>query len=215
MSDQEEQEHVQYQQSYFDRHCDIFRQPIPEDIDERTRLIVKAAYLKPSGHILDVGTGMGVLIKHFLEQGILPGSIIGCDLSSEMLKEAAKRYPEATFWQGDFKNFPTEFHKFEAIFFNACFGNIFDQDLAIEKAFSLLKPRGAIVISHPLGNKFVSELKAQDPKLVLTLMPTQEDLQEWARLGMEVETFVDDTDFYLAILRKFPAKTETTTDSSA
>ena len=215
MSDQEEQNHVQYQQSYFDRHCDVFRQEIPADIEERTRLIVKAAYLKPAGHILDVGTGMGVLIKHFLEQGILPGSIVGCDLSSEMLKEAAKRYPEATFWHGDFKAFPTEFQKFEAIFFNACFGNIFDQDGAIAKAFTLLKPRGSIVISHPLGNKFVAELKAQDPKLVLTLMPSREKLDKWSKLGMEVETFVDDSDFYLAILRKFPAKTETAKSPSA
>lgn len=195
--------HLEYQKQFFDSHCDVFRQPIAEEIEERTRRIVQAAGLKPDSKVVDVGTGTGVLIKHFLEQGVAASNVLGCDLSNRMLEEAAQRYPGVRFWQGDFVEFHGPESFADAIFFNACFGNIFDQDRALATASQVAKSGAAIVISQPLGNEFLERLQQQYPQLVLTLMPGKDKLENWAnRLQLSLEKLEDNPDFYLCVLRK-------------
>jgi ubiquinone/menaquinone biosynthesis C-methylase UbiE len=199
----QKQEHIEYQRQFFDSHCEYFRQPIPAEIEERTRLIVKAAGLSADSTVVDVGTGTGVLIKHFFEAGVLPQNITGCDLSSNMLQEARERYPGVNFRQGDFVEFDGASDSADAVFFNACFGNILDQDRALQTAMRITKPGGVIVISQPLGNAFLEGLRDQYPQLVLTLMPAKEKLDEWAqRLQLTLDFIRDEPDFYLAVFRK-------------
>lgn len=201
--DDQRREHCEYQRRYFDKNCDFFRQSIPEEIEERTRETVRQAHLNSGSRVLDVGTGMGVLIKHFVEFGVLPENVVGCDLSSSMLEEAKKRFPQTTFWQGDIADFPVDeySHYFDAVFFNACFGNIFDQPRAIAVASRVVHGGGAIIISHPLGNRFVDQLRSQDQNLVLTLMPDRAQLETFCRdNNLTLAEFRDETDFYLAKL---------------
>jgi ubiquinone/menaquinone biosynthesis C-methylase UbiE len=202
---QDKRRHVDYQRRYFDQHCDVFRQAIPEEVEERTRLIVESAALSSESRVVDVGTGMGVLVKFFLQAGVSPNNIIGVDLSDRMLEEARKRYPDVNFVQADFAEFAGDPAGYDAVFFNACFGNIFDQDKAIIVATHLLAAGGRIVISHPLGNEFVQQLKDSDPHLVLTLMPDRKKLEQWChRFPLSLQTYRDEPQFYLAILQKNP-----------
>lgn len=197
--------HIQYQQEYFDSNCEFFRQPIPADIEERTRAIVKAADLNDTSRVLDVGTGMGVLIKHFLECAVAESNVTGVDLSECMLGEAKRRYPRAHFWQGDISEFKSEDRLFDAVFFNACFGNIFDQERALAVAANVLNSGGRTVISHPLGNTFVKQLREQDPSLVLTLMPDRNQLIQWCnKLPCALSIYRDEPDLYLAVLVRQP-----------
>jgi hypothetical protein len=48
---------------------------------------------------------------------------------------------------------------FDAIFFNAVFGNLFDQHVALTKACFLLRPGGYVVVSHPLGKAWLEQLR--------------------------------------------------------
>ena len=195
--------HCEYEKQYFDKHCDFFRQPIAAEIEVRTRQIVRQAKLNSGSRVLDVGTGMGVLIKHFIEFGVKPENVVGCDLSHNMLAEAKTRFPKATFWQGDIADFPTDEyrHYFDAVFFNACFGNIFDRAGAITVASHDLRSGGAIIISHPLGNSFVDQLRSYDRNLVLTIMPNRDRLQNFCNDNdLTIAELRDEPDFYLAKL---------------
>lgn len=195
--------HVQFQKEYFDRNSEFFRQPIPQEIEERTRRIVESANVGETSRVLDVGTGMGVLVKHFLACGVKPENIVGIDLSEKMLGEARSRYPGVTFRQGDFVDYNDGANAFDAVFFNACFGNIFDRERALQVARDLSKPGASVVISHPLGNKFVRELQEREPDLVLTEMPPHAEVENWcATLGLELAMHIDEPDFYLTILQK-------------
>lgn len=195
------EKHVDYQKLYFDGNVDFFRQPIPAEISQRTREIVALANLSSSMRVLDVGTGVGVLIPYFIDSGIPAEAIRGCDLSAEMLTEARKRHPKVNFWQGDILEYNPENIRFDAIFINACFGNFFDQYAAFRHCAELLASKGKIVISHPLGNGFVGRLKEQDPLLVLSLLPERAQLEGWCdKLNLRIDIFRDETDFYLAIL---------------
>lgn len=203
------QPHIEMQSHYFDDKAEIFVQPIPEDIQELTKSIVQSARLARDAKVLDVGTGAGVLVGHFLEEGLSRDNIVGCDLSTEMLRNAESRYPEVTFWQGDIvdlagsvgSQLPEGLQSFDAIFFNACFGNMWDQEETLKAALRLLVPGGKIVISHPLGSKFVDSLHRHEPHIVPHLLPDYELASVWRdRLGFEVEHFEDRGDFYLVIL---------------
>ena len=195
--------HDSMQSEYFNERVNFFCQPIPEEIQERTRKIVASANLDNHSWILDVGCGVGVLFGHFLEAGVAEEHITGCDLSSEMLKSAKDRHKDAKYFQGDIIDFPANLAHFDAIFFNACFGNIFDQKAALQKATTLLKPQGVIVISHPLGASFVKELHENEPDIVPHLLPNKETLSTWAsELGIQLKSFVDDVNFYAACLQR-------------
>lgn len=195
-------EHREFQRSYFKRAVDFFRQPLPEDIDKRTREIVRIADVGDSDKILDVGTGTGVLIQYFLEFGVPPQAITGCDLSKEMLDEAKLRYPSVTLVHADIDEFPTVNEPFDLAFFNGCFGNMYNPVSTLQRTSALMSSRGRIVISHPLGNNFLTGLSEREPELVLRLLPSLEELQQWCQsdIRAELELFHDTGDFYVAIL---------------
>lgn len=193
--------HNLYQQCVFEQNVDFFRQPIPEDVQRRTAEIVAVANLKPRDRVLDVGTGIGVLIPHIQRSGVR--HIIGCDLSEPMLTEARKRYPEVQFWCGDVIDFPRALGPFDAIFFNAVFGNMWDQRETLRVAAGLLNQNGRIVISHPMGAAFAEKLAAEDPKMVPHPLPSKDSVPELIRnLPLRVHTFRDEKDLYLCVLNK-------------
>ncbi|MBY0360019.1 MAG: class I SAM-dependent methyltransferase [Candidatus Obscuribacterales bacterium] len=201
MKPQNSSQHTSYQKDYFDANVDFFRQPIPLEIQERTVEIVNSAALRKSMQVLDVATGVGVLIPYFLKAGIEPSSILGVDLSAEMLSEAKKNYPDVGFWQGDILEYPLSGSPFDAVFLNACFGNFFDQFAVLKHCRALLSATGKIVISHPLGNSFVLRLKEQDPRLVLALLPDKTKLEAWAgELNLVLQQYRDEEELYLALL---------------
>lgn len=195
------QEHVEFQKSFFDHNVDVFRKPIPEDVIERSREIARAVIKSPADRILDVGTGLGAFLRHYNESGVSYSNIVGCDLSTEMLKEAKLRFPQVQFWQGDVIELPASFGNFDLVVFNACFGNIFDQFAVLKKTRDRLNTAGRIAISHPMGNAFVAQLKEAEPRLIYTLLPDKASLEKWAKdLEMRVELFRDEELLYLAIL---------------
>ncbi len=203
MPENKHKDHVNYQTDYFNTNHDFFRGPIPQDVVERTKKIILAAGLDATSRVLDVGTGMGVLIPHLQTVGVKAVNIVGCDLSQNMLAEARRRYAGVSFWQGDFAMLPTDYGQFDAVFFNACFGNLFNPQEAVANAAARLKTGGKIVISHPMGNRFVRQLKESDPKLVLFLLPAKFELTEWSeRLNLNLCLFLDEDELYIASLQK-------------
>ena len=196
--------HAEAQREYFRSRISVFLQPIPEEILARTRKIAESAGLNEGSQVLDVGTGTGALIVHFLELGVKQANITGVDLSEEMLKNARERFPEVNFVRADILDADTVIGKanqFDAVFFNACFGNIFDQKLAMAKTNALLRSGGSIIISHPLGKRFVKALHDSDPEIVPHFLPERDLLNIWSKeLNMQLAEFIDEPDFYLARL---------------
>lgn len=197
--------HADAQREYFRSRISVFLQPIPEEILARTKKIAESANLNAGSQVLDVGTGTGALIVHFLDLGVQQENITGVDLSDDMLKVARERFPHVKFLKADILDADTAIGKakqFDAVFFNACFGNIYDQKMALEKTQAVLNRNGSIVISHPLGKRFVKALHDSDPSIVPYLLPEKDQLLAWAEdLKMQLVEYVDEPDFYLARLK--------------
>jgi len=197
------QRHNRYQQRIFDTSVECFRQAIPADVEKRTEQIVAAANPGACDRVLDVGTGIGVLIPYIQRCGV--GRIVGCDLSAEMLSEAQKRYPDARFWCGDVIDIPREMGPFDVVFFNAVFGNMWNQRHALASTSAHLTATGRIIISHPMGAAFAEQLRAKDPKMVLHPLPSEKGTAELIRgLPLKLHYFSDQELLYLCILEHVP-----------
>lgn len=214
--DEPRRQHDVLQSQYFDKLAEYFyAQSIPQAVRRRARQIVRAGKIGSRSCVLDVGTGVGFLIEYLLEVGVKPENIVACDLSKEMLARARKRYPGIYFWCGDIldfpdglfakrpEGFPQQITSFDAIFFNGCFGNIWNQHEAIDVSVKMLFQGGRIVISHPLGKEFVSSLHKNEPEIVPHLLPNNNELINWANeFGLRLQTFLDEPNLYLTVLKK-------------
>ncbi len=193
--------HQAYQKEFFDKNVGFFTRPVPEDVEERTAAIVAAAGLTFDARVLDVGTGTGVLLKFMLAAGVKPENIVACDLSQQMIAEAKERYPEVNFQLGDVTELPPSLGKFDAIFFNACFANMFDPKATLEYVAQFLTDNGCVVISQPVGRGFVDQLHEYEPQLVPHHMPTRAELDSWCdEFKLHLRQYRDEGKFYLAIL---------------
>jgi len=194
-------EHNKHQQEIFAREVGDYCTEIPEEIRQRLKRIVEVAELTEGERVLDVGTGTGVLIPYFRESGV--NEIVGCDLSSTMLEKAQQQFPDVTFWCGDIVDLPATLGTFDAVFFNAMFGNVWNQKETLSTAVKLLRDRGRICISHPLGSRYVAGLNQRDPLRTPHPLPGKKRLGELVQqLPLQVIHVEDELDFYVAILHK-------------
>jgi len=194
------QTHNDYQIQTFKEAVSLFQEPIPDNLKYRTDYIVSHAELAPEDRVLDVGTGIGVLIPYILGYGVR--YIVGCDLSAEMLTEAKTRYPGVTFWCGDVIDIPSNLGPFDVVFFNAMFGNLWNQRDAVQIASTHLNPKGRIVISHPMGTAFTEQIHRGNPKLIPHSHPSEKQLMELIKgLPFKVQHFQEEETLYLCILQ--------------
>lgn len=204
-------QHNKLQVEYFDKRAEVFQQEIPVDIQERTAYIVKTAGVGPDSRILDVGTGAGVLLGHFLAAGAKQSNLVGVDLSERMLMMARLHFHEVFFWNGDVmefsfdkppSNFPKHISNFNFVFFNACFANMHDRKATLQHVRELLTTGGKVTISHP-APEFVNWLHHSDPEIVPHLLPSREEASAWSsEIGYEVVHFESTEKLYLTVLAR-------------
>ena len=172
-------------------------------------------------HSLDVGCGTGALFDFFLhaaqDQRVVL-NIHGLDLAPNMV-EQARVHAEAllgkhgnnkhsiTVQVGDISHWepqPPSVSCYDLVVANACFGNFWDPRQALQSMTELVRVRGLVCISHPLGADFVRQLRKEDPITVPHLLPaTKHEFQQLARtLPLHVLDVVDkgsnNKSFYMA-----------------
>lgn len=93
--------------------------------------------------------------------------VLAVDVCPEMITELQRKLgqpstqgntPGLRTWVGDVADLPAYQGPFDAVFFNAVFGNVYDQkETLIKTAVNLMRPGSYLVISHPLGRKWHEE----------------------------------------------------------
>jgi riboflavin kinase len=191
--------HNARQAAIFNQAVDFFLRPIPPEIEERTARIVALAALPSGARVLDVGSGVGVLIRHLQAGGA--SHIVACDLSEQMLANARQRHGDAIeYYLGDIIDFPGVSEPFDAVFFNAVFGNVYDPDGALARARALLRAGGVVVLSHPMGRAWHTRLREQNPEMVPRDLPDRTETERlFSRTGFDLRTAIDEPDLYVMV----------------
>ena len=194
-------EHNEYQAALYVDEVEEFLSEIAPEIRAHLARIVEAAELRPSDHVLDVGTGAGILIPYISSYGVQ--RIVGCDLSPVMLAEALKRYPDTEFWEGDIVDLPVSEGPFDACFFNGMFGNVWDPREVLAHAVDLTTPGARLLISHPFGGEYVAGLHKKNPKRVPRALPTRRSVADLIKgLSLAASAMTDEPEFYLLVLKR-------------
>jgi SAM-dependent methyltransferase len=200
MRPEEKRRVAAHQRRRFNALVDVFDTPQPPPVIERLSQIVSAARLRQGEVVLDVGTGVGVLVP--LIKFYHPSSILACDLAEKMLQRLREKYPEVRTYQADIAVLPLESASVDAIFMNAMYGNIADKPAACRNAARMLRPGGRLIVSHPEGRAFVDQLRVTSD-LFIESLPHREEFQPLlSPLGFDVTMYRDEPQLYLMVARK-------------
>ena len=99
MGQEEQRQVAAHQRRRFNEWVDVFDTLQPSDVMERLGQIVSAAGLCQGEVVLDVGTGVGVLVP--LIKSYHPSVILACDFAEKMMRRVREKYPEVRTYQAD------------------------------------------------------------------------------------------------------------------
>lgn len=98
--------------------------------------------------ILDLGCGTGVLTNELAKKG---ATVIGTDLSEDMIEQANANYPSMNFQVEDAINLPFE-NVFDTVFSNAVFHWIPNQEKLLHSVYTSLKENGILICEFGAKN---------------------------------------------------------------
>ncbi|MCJ7538870.1 MAG: methyltransferase domain-containing protein [Desulfobacterales bacterium] len=200
LSEEEIQRINQLQRISFDKLYQLFEPPLPEGVPERLEKIVANGNIAEGDTILDVGSGTGILIP--IIKKYKPGSIYACDLSRRMIEQLKENYPYVKTIMADVRDLKLPKGSIDAAFINACYPNIVDKAVAFSNISRMMKAKGRIVISHPLGKAFILSLKNGAP-FPLDEFPEKSEAGALLKpFGFEIETFIDEPMLYILVAIK-------------
>jgi riboflavin kinase len=71
----------------------------------------------------------------------------------------SKKYTDVETIVADVRDLRLPGTSIDAVFINACYGNIVDKQGAFSNLSRMMTPQGRLVISHPLGKSFVRSMR--------------------------------------------------------
>jgi ubiquinone/menaquinone biosynthesis C-methylase UbiE len=109
--------------------------------------LVDLAAAKRGHHVLDIGTGTG-LVAELIAPAVRPGTVIGIDLSERMLSVArARRIPNAQFVGMAAERLVFRPSTFNLVTMGESLAYFADPSAALEEAHRVLRPKGRLVLS--------------------------------------------------------------------
>lgn len=113
---------------------------------------VRAARLQPGEHVVDLGAGAGMDTFLAANQVGQSGSVIGIDMTTEMLSRARAKaaggdYPQVEFRQGDIENLPLHSNSADVVLSNCVINLAPDKAAVYHEIFRVLKPGGRFAIA--------------------------------------------------------------------
>jgi len=163
--------------------------------------------LKTGQHVLDAGTGTGVLIPHLTKAVGSSGSVTAIDFSEKMVQKCKTKYSRfknVTIKVGNIEDaaFPPE--SFDAAICFGVFPHLENKEKALQNINTMLKPDGKLVIAHALSSK---ELKAHHQKVsehvaYSTMLKKTEMIQLLKQTGFVEFHIKDEPGCYLCVARK-------------
>ena len=112
--------------------------------------ILDNAGIKDGMDVLDVACGTGVLFPDYLQRGV--ESVTGIDISPEMAKIAAQKFPEVRVICGDVEEAQFD-RQFDAVMVYNAFPHFPDPARLIEALARVVKPGGRLSVAHSMSRE--------------------------------------------------------------
>jgi ubiquinone/menaquinone biosynthesis C-methylase UbiE len=196
-------------QEYFDQLAPTWDNELSQERLNCLGNIVKELGIEPGYHVLDIGSGTGVLIPFLIAELGDEGKIVALDFSAEMLCQAkAKNFPPIVrFAQADVLAIPLADNSVDLAICNSAFPHFNDKVKALKEITRVLRNNGRLVICHTMSRTMINQLHQSIGGAVANdLLPDEFQLRELImEAGLKLAHFEDGPERYLVIAEKSAA----------
>ncbi|MFE9249033.1 class I SAM-dependent methyltransferase [Streptomyces sp. NPDC007088] len=159
--------------------------------------------LRPGEAVLDAGCGTGRALPPLRERVGPAGTVLGADLTPEMLGEARRRGRDAAalLLLADVSRLPLRAGALDAVFAAGLIAHLPEPVAGLRELARVVRPEGRLVLFHPLGRAALAarqgrhlgpgDLRAR-PRLTALL----------SAAGWHLLTYVDEDERFLAVSRR-------------
>lgn len=194
------------QKSFFNERAGIWDEICIHD-QKKVEYIVRKIGVIGDEKVLDVGTGTGVMIPHYVRH-LARGSVVAVDYSERMIEMArskfpAKDFPMITYVVSDLYDLRYE-EAFDLVVCYSCFPHFVDQPLAIEILSRALKKGGRLVVAHSDSAKKINGVHMSGGvEISNDFLPSMGELRSMmAENHLAVSFEQDDDDYFICIAIK-------------
>jgi ubiquinone/menaquinone biosynthesis C-methylase UbiE len=193
-------------QEYFDQLAPTWDKELSGERLNCLSNIVQELGIKPGYHVLDIGSGTGVLLPILIAEMSGEGKIVALDFSAEMLCQAKAKNFQAivVFAQADVLAIPLADDSVDLAMCNSALPHFNDKVKALKEIARVLRNNGRLVICHTMGRKMINQLHQSIGGAVANdLLPDEFQLKRLIKqAGLKVTHFEDGPDRYLVIAEK-------------
>ncbi|MFW6118380.1 MAG: class I SAM-dependent methyltransferase [Chloroflexota bacterium] len=193
-------------QEYFDQLAPTWDKELTGERLACLGNIIKELGIKPGYHVLDIGSGTGVLLPFLITELSYEGKIVALDFSAEMLCQAkAKNFqPIVDFAQADVLAIPLADNSVDLALCNSAFPHFDNKVRALKEIARVLRNNGRLVICHTMGRTMINQLHQSIGGAVANdLLPDEFQLRKLiTQAALKVTHFEDVPERYLVIAEK-------------
>ena len=193
-------------QEYFDQLAPTWDKELTPERLKCLGNIVRELGIKPGYHMLDIGSGTGVLLPFLITEVGSEGRIVALDFSAEMLVQAqAKNFPPIVgFAQADVLAIPLADNSVDMAICNSAFPHFGDKVKALKEIARALKNNGRMVICHTMSREMLNRLHQSVGGIVANdLLPDEFQLRALTKQAeLKITRFEDNPERYLVIAEK-------------
>ena len=143
-------------------------------------------------HVLDVACGTGVLFPDYLKRNV--ASVTGIDISPEMAKIAASKFPQVNVICGDVET--AEFaHPFDTVMVYNAFPHFPEPAKLIETLARHLKPGGRLSIAHGMSRAALIKHHERASRVSIDLLE-ENALAELMQPWFDVDVIISNDQMY-------------------
>ncbi len=169
-----------------------------DDSQERNEeVIVKILHLggiKKGADLLDVACGTGVLFPDYIK--LQTASVTGIDISSEMVRIAKEKFPQAEVVCGDAEAY--EFRKkFDAVMIYNAFPHFVNPDKLIENLAQSIKTGGRLSVAHGAGKEEIDKCHSGSARNISLSLPEAEETAKIFEPHFNVDVIISDSSMYM------------------
>lgn len=142
--------------------------------------------------VLDVACGTGVLFPDYLKRGV--DSVTAIDISPEMARRAAAKFPQVQVICGDVEQTPFD-RQFDCVMVYNAFPHFPEPERLVETLAALVKPGGKLSVAHGMSRASIDQHHARAGAVSIGLM-AEDKLAALFAKWFDVDTVISDDTMY-------------------